>query len=65
MELKYSTDKGTQIVLSLLKEHGISKVIASPGTESTRLYQEGLRQCDRGNYTVCHCPILACDCTQQ
>lgn len=25
----------------------------------------GLRQCDRGNYTVCHCPILACDCTQQ
>lgn len=37
MELKYSTDKGTQIVLSLLKEHGISKVIASPGTTNVAL----------------------------
>lgn len=29
---KYSNDKNAQMLLSLMKEHGISKVIASPGT---------------------------------
>lgn len=37
MEYKYTTDRGTQIVLSLLKEHGIKKVIASPGTTNVAL----------------------------
>ncbi|MBR0453296.1 MAG: 2-succinyl-5-enolpyruvyl-6-hydroxy-3-cyclohexene-1-carboxylate synthase, partial [Bacteroidales bacterium] len=32
MEIKYTTDRSTQILISLLKEHGIKKVIASPGT---------------------------------
>ena len=30
--LEYSTDKTTQILLALLKVHGIKKIIASPGT---------------------------------
>lgn len=33
----YSDDRGTQIVLSLLKAHGIRKVIASPGTTNISL----------------------------
>ena len=33
----YSDDRGTQIVLSLLKAHGIRKVIASPGTTNIAL----------------------------
>jgi len=32
MNTKYSNDKATQILLALLKAHGIRKVIASPGT---------------------------------
>lgn len=34
---RYTNDKGTQIVLSLLKAHGIKKVIASPGTTNIAL----------------------------
>ena len=30
--IKYSNDKATQILVALLKEHGIRKVIVSPGT---------------------------------
>ena len=37
MYTKYSNDKGTQIVLSLLKAHGIRKVVASPGTTNIAL----------------------------
>ena len=37
MDIKYSSDRGTQLVLSLLKEHGIKKVIASPGTTNVAL----------------------------
>lgn len=33
----YSDDRGTQIVLALLKAHGIRKVIASPGTTNISL----------------------------
>lgn len=29
---RYSSDKNTQMLLSLMKEHGVRKVIASPGT---------------------------------
>ena len=36
-KLLYTNDKGTQIVLSLLKAHGIKKVIASPGTTNIAL----------------------------
>ena len=32
MELKYSEEKSVQIILSLLKAHGIKKVVASPGS---------------------------------
>lgn len=33
MEAKYYTvERGQQILISLLKQHGIRKVIASPGT---------------------------------
>ena len=32
MELLYSNDKTTQILISLLKSHGIRKVVVSPGT---------------------------------
>ena len=32
METFYTDEKNTQIVLGLLKKHGIRKVIASPGT---------------------------------
>lgn len=32
MTIKYTNDKTTQILIALLKEHGIRKVIASPGT---------------------------------
>ncbi len=35
--LKYSNDRSTQIVLALLKAHGIRKVIASPGTTNIAL----------------------------
>lgn len=34
---KYTNDKSTQIVLALLKAHGIKKVIASPGTTNIAL----------------------------
>lgn len=37
MEMKYSNDRATQILLSLLKSHGIKKVIASPGTTNISL----------------------------
>lgn len=37
MNTKYTNDRGTQIVLSLLKSHGIKKVIASPGTTNIAL----------------------------
>lgn len=33
----YSDDRGTQIVLALLKAHGIRKIIASPGTTNIAL----------------------------
>ncbi len=36
-KLKYSNDRTTQIVLALLKAHGIRKVIASPGTTNIAL----------------------------
>ena len=32
MMKKYSNDRNTQMLLSLMKEHGVRKVIASPGT---------------------------------
>lgn len=35
--MNYTNDKSTQIVLSLLKEYGIRKVIASPGTTNIAL----------------------------
>ena len=35
--LKYTNDRSTQIVLALLKAHGIRKVIASPGTTNIAL----------------------------
>lgn len=35
--MKYTNDRATQIVLSLLKAHGIKKVIASPGTTNIAL----------------------------
>ena len=35
--MKYTNDKSTQIVLALLKAHGIKKVIASPGTTNIAL----------------------------
>ena len=35
--IKYANDKSTQIVLALLKAHGIKKVIASPGTTNIAL----------------------------
>lgn len=37
MEKHYTTDKNAQIVLALLKAHGINKVIASPGTTNMAL----------------------------
>ena len=37
METFYTDEKNTQIVLGLLKKHGIRKVIASPGTTNIRL----------------------------
>lgn len=37
METFYTDEKNTQIVLALLKKHGIRKVIASPGTTNIRL----------------------------
>lgn len=37
MQHLYSNDKATQIVLALLKAHGIRKVIASPGTTNIAL----------------------------
>lgn len=40
----YSNDRATQIVLSLLKAHGIHKVIASPGTTNIALVAS--MQCD-------------------
>ena len=33
----YTRERNAQIVISLLKEHGISKVIASPGTTNISL----------------------------
>ena len=37
MKTFYTDDKTTQIVLSLLKAHGIRKVIVSPGTTNVAL----------------------------
>ena len=37
METYYTNEVNTQIVISLLKSHGIRKVIASPGTTNIRL----------------------------
>ena len=37
MDTHYTSEKNTQIVLALLKAHGIKKVIASPGTTNIRL----------------------------
>ena len=37
MRTNYTNDKGTQIVLSLLKQHGIRKIVASPGTTNIAL----------------------------
>lgn len=37
MKTFYTDDKATQIVLSLLKAHGISKVVVSPGTTNIAL----------------------------
>lgn len=37
MKTKYTNDKATQIVLSLLKQYGIKKVVASPGTTNIAL----------------------------
>ena len=37
MNTYYSNDKTTQILLSLLKAHGIRKVIVSPGTTNISL----------------------------
>lgn len=34
---KFTNDKGTQIVLSLLKAHGVRRVVASPGTTNIAL----------------------------
>ena len=31
METSYSSEKGIQILIALLKQHGIRKVVASPG----------------------------------
>ena len=36
-EIKYTNDRSTLIVLSLLKSHGIKKVVASPGTTNIAL----------------------------
>lgn len=44
MDTFYSDDKTTQIVLSLLKIHGIRKVVVSPGTTNIALV--GSMQCD-------------------
>ena len=37
MTLKYSVEKNVQILISLLKAHGIKKVIASPGSTNVCL----------------------------
>jgi 2-succinyl-5-enolpyruvyl-6-hydroxy-3-cyclohexene-1-carboxylate synthase len=37
MEKLYTDEKNAQVVMSLLKQHGISKVIASPGTTNMAL----------------------------
>ena len=37
MKTHYTDEKNTQIVLGLLKAHGIRKVVASPGTTNIRL----------------------------
>ena len=37
MNTNYTDEKNTQIVLGLLKAHGIKRVIASPGTTNIRL----------------------------
>ena len=37
METKYTDEQNIQIVLGLLKAHGIKKVIASPGTTNIGL----------------------------
>ena len=37
MDMKYTDEKNIQIVLGLLKAHGIRKVIASPGTTNIGL----------------------------
>ncbi len=37
METSYSSEKGIQILIALLKKHGIRKVVASPGTTNMML----------------------------
>lgn len=37
MEKKYSSEKNVQLVISLLKAHGIRKIVASPGTTNITL----------------------------
>lgn len=44
MELKYSNEKGVLYLVALLKEHGIKKIFASPGT--TNLAFVASIQCD-------------------
>ena len=44
MELKYANEKGVLYLVALLKEHGIKRVFASPGT--TNLSFVASLQCD-------------------
>ncbi|MFQ7292670.1 MAG: thiamine pyrophosphate-binding protein [Monoglobales bacterium] len=37
MSINYTNERNTQILISLMKEHGIRKVVASPGTTNMRL----------------------------
>jgi 2-succinyl-5-enolpyruvyl-6-hydroxy-3-cyclohexene-1-carboxylate synthase len=37
MEQYYSNERNVQILVSLLKQHGIKRVVVSPGSTSKRL----------------------------
>ena len=37
MEKYYTTERNAQIVIALMKAHGVKKVIASPGTTNIAL----------------------------
>lgn len=39
MEMYYSSEKNTQILVSLMKSHGVRKIVASPGTTNICLIQ--------------------------